>query len=101
MKRADPAMMPIAKILIANRGEIAVRIIRAARELGLATAQVFSQADRDMLAVKLAHEAIETGPPHATQSYLNPGAILRAAAAMGAAAIHPGYGVLSQRAGFP
>ncbi len=92
--------MAIGKILIANRGEIAVRIIRAARELGLATAQVFSQADRDMLAVKLADEAIEIGPPQATKSYLNAAAILRAATAVGADAIHPGYGFLSENADF-
>src|SRR6266404_250082 len=92
--------MSISKILIANRGEIAVRIIRAARELGLATAQVFSEADRDMLAVKLADEAIEIGPAQATKSYLSGEAILRAAAAVGADAIHPGYGFLSENADF-
>jgi acetyl-CoA carboxylase biotin carboxylase subunit len=100
MKRADPAPLSISKILIANRGEIAVRIIRAARELGLATAQVFSLADRDMLAVKLADEAIEIGPPQAAKSYLSGEAILRAAAAAGADAIHPGYGFLSENADF-
>jgi acetyl-CoA carboxylase biotin carboxylase subunit len=98
MKRAGP--VPLSKILIANRGEIAVRIVRAAREMGLATAQVFSQADHDMLAVKLADEAIEIGPPQATKSYLNAEAILRAAAAVGADAIHPGYGFLSENADF-
>src|SRR5260370_26009521 len=87
--------MSISKILIANRGEIAVRIIRAARELGLATAQVFSEADRDMLAVKLADEAIEIGPAQATKSYLSGEAILRAAAAGGAGALHPGLCLLS------
>jgi acetyl-CoA carboxylase, biotin carboxylase subunit len=92
--------MSISKILIANRGEIAVRIIRAARKLGLATAQVFSQADRDMLAVQLADEAVEIGPPPATKSYLRAQAILRAAAAVGADAIHPGYGFLSENADF-
>jgi acetyl-CoA carboxylase biotin carboxylase subunit len=92
--------MSISKILIANRGEIAVRIIRAARELGLATAQAFSQADRDMLAVKLADEAVEIGPPQAARSYLSADAILRAAASVGADAIHPGYGFLSENADF-
>ena len=92
--------MSISKILIANRGEIAVRIIHAARKLGLATAQVFSTADHDMLAVKLADEAVEIGPPQATKSYLNTEAILRAAAAVGADAIHPGYGFLSENADF-
>jgi acetyl-CoA carboxylase biotin carboxylase subunit len=100
VKRANPATISISKILIANRGEIAVRIIRAARELGLATVQVFSQADRDMLAVKLADEAVEIGPPQAMKSYLNAEAILRAAASVGADAIHPGYGFLSENADF-
>jgi acetyl-CoA carboxylase biotin carboxylase subunit len=95
-----PVPMSISKILIANRGEIAVRIIRAARELGLATAQVFSQADRNMLAVKLADEAVEIGPPQATKSYLSAEAILRGAATVGADAIHPGYGFLSENADF-
>ena len=92
--------MAIAKLLVANRGEIAVRILRAARELGIATVQVHSQADRDMLAVAMADEAIEIGPPHPTKSYLSIDAILKAAAATGADAIHPGYGFLSENAGF-
>jgi acetyl-CoA carboxylase biotin carboxylase subunit len=93
--------MPIAKkILIANRGEIAVRIIRAARELGIATVQAMSAADRDMLAVRLADAAIEIGPAPAAKSYLNGEAILQAAAACGADAIHPGYGFLSENADF-
>ena len=95
-----PGTMSISKILIANRGEIAVRIIRAAHELGLMTAQVFSQADREMLAVKLADEAVEIGPPQAAKSYLSAEAILRAAASVGADAIHPGYGFLSENADF-
>jgi acetyl-CoA carboxylase, biotin carboxylase subunit len=84
--------MKIRKLLVANRGEIAVRIIRAARELGLATVQAHSQADRDSLAVSLADEAMEIGPPHAAKSYLNIAALLDAASATGADAIHPGYG---------
>jgi acetyl-CoA carboxylase biotin carboxylase subunit len=92
--------MPIAKILIANRGEIAIRIIRAARELGIATVQVHSAADRDMLAVRLADAAIEIGPPQASKSYLNIEAVLRAAAESGADAIHPGYGFLSENPAF-
>jgi acetyl-CoA carboxylase, biotin carboxylase subunit len=92
--------MSISKILIANRGEIAVRIIRAARTLGISTVQAMSQADRDMLAVKLADEAIEIGPPPAAKSYLNSDAILAAATASGADAIHPGYGFLAENADF-
>lgn len=92
--------MAIAKLLIANRGEIAVRIIRAARELGIATVQVHSAADAEMLAVKLADEAINIGPPHAAKSYLNIEAIIKAAQDTGADAIHPGYGFLAENAGF-
>jgi acetyl-CoA carboxylase biotin carboxylase subunit len=92
--------VPITKILIANRGEIAVRIIRAARQLGIKTVQVMSKADRDMLAVRLADEAIEIGPAQATKSYLRPEAIVAAAIATGADAVHPGYGFLSENADF-
>jgi acetyl-CoA carboxylase, biotin carboxylase subunit len=92
--------VPITKILIANRGEIAVRIISAARKLGIGTVQVMSRADRDMLAVRLADEAIEIGPAQATKSYLRPEAIVAAAAATGADAVHPGYGFLSESAEF-
>ncbi len=92
--------MAIKKLLVANRGEIAVRIIRAARELGIATVQVMSKADRDMLAVRMADEAIEIGPAQASKSYLNRQAILDAARQTGADAIHPGYGFLSENAEF-
>ena len=92
--------MPIKKLLIANRGEIAVRIIRAARQLGIRTVQVMSKADRDMLAVRLADEAIEIGPAQATKSYLRPEAMVAAAETTGADAVHPGYGFLSESADF-
>src|ERR1700738_3477255 len=77
-------LMTIHKLLIANRGEIAVRIIRAARELGLATVQVYSKADNDSLAVQLADESVEIGPAQASKSYLNRDAILAAARMTGA-----------------
>ena len=92
--------MAISKLLIANRGEIAVRIIRAARELGIKTVQVHSAADTESLAVKMADEAVNIGPPHATKSYLNIQAILDAAKATGADAVHPGYGFLAENANF-
>src|SRR5260370_14963304 len=92
--------MRLRKILVANRGEIAVRIIRAAQELGIATVQVVSTADRDMLAARLADEVFEIGPPHPAKSYLNQAAILNAARVTGADAVHPGYGFLSENAAF-
>lgn len=88
------------KLLVANRGEIAVRIQRAAKELGLATVQVHSSADADSLAVKMADEAVLIGPPAAAKSYLNIAAILKAAADTGADAVHPGYGFLAENADF-
>ena len=88
------------KILIANRGEIAVRIIRACKEMGISTVAVFSEADRDALHVSLADESICIGPASAAQSYLNMTAILSAAMLTGAQAIHPGYGLLSENAQF-
>jgi acetyl-CoA carboxylase biotin carboxylase subunit len=92
--------MGIRSLFIANRGEIAVRIIRAARELGIRTIQAHSIADAQSLAVKMADEAVNIGPPHAAKSYLNIGAIIDAAKAAKADAIHPGYGFLAENAGF-
>ncbi|HIR57783.1 MAG TPA: acetyl-CoA carboxylase biotin carboxylase subunit [Candidatus Gallacutalibacter pullicola] len=89
-----------SKILIANRGEIAVRIIRACKEMGISTVAVFSEADRDALHVSLADESICIGPANLQESYLNMTAILEAAAATGAEAIHPGYGLLSENPKF-
>jgi propionyl-CoA carboxylase alpha chain len=90
----------IAKILIANRGEIACRVIRTARRMGIATVAVFSDADRNALHVQMADEAVHIGPPPAAQSYIDIDRILGAIAATGADAVHPGYGFLSERADF-
>ena len=84
------------KILIANRGEIAVRIIRACKEMGVASVAVYSEADRETLHTALADESICIGPASASDSYLNAERIISAALATGAAAIHPGYGFLSE-----
>ncbi len=84
------------KVLIANRGEIAVRIIRACREMGLKTVAVHSEADRQSMHVKLADESVCIGPGPATESYLNIPNIISAAEISGADAIHPGYGFLSE-----
>ncbi|HEY3365816.1 MAG TPA: acetyl-CoA carboxylase biotin carboxylase subunit [Symbiobacteriaceae bacterium] len=84
------------KILIANRGEIAIRIIRACRELGIATVAIYSEADKDALHVRLADESFYIGPAPSNQSYLSVPAIITAATAAGADAIHPGYGFLAE-----
>src|SRR6201989_3513456 len=88
------------KILIATRGEIALRVLRACRELGIPTVAVHSTADADAMHVRLADESVCIGPPAARDSYLNVAAILSAASITGADAIHPGYGFLSENAGF-
>ncbi|MGB8600814.1 MAG: acetyl-CoA carboxylase biotin carboxylase subunit [Rhizomicrobium sp.] len=88
------------KILIANRGEIALRIIRACREMGIATVAVHSTADAEAMHVRLADESVCIGPPTATQSYLNIPAIISACEITGAQAIHPGYGFMSESARF-
>src|SRR5580658_4049191 len=89
-----------SKILIANRGEIACRVIRTARRMGIATVAVYSEADAGALHVAMADEARLIGPPPARQSYLDGGAIIAAAKDTGAEAVHPGYGFLSENAGF-
>ena len=89
-----------SKILIANRGEIAVRIIRACKEMGISTVAVYSEAARDALHVSLADESYCIGPAKVADSYLNMGAILSVAVASGAEAVHPGYGLLSENAKF-
>ncbi len=88
------------RILIANRGEIALRIIRACKELGIQTVQVFSEADRNSLPVKFADESICVGGSPPNQSYLNMSAIISSATLLGVDALHPGYGFLSENATF-
>jgi propionyl-CoA carboxylase alpha chain len=88
------------RILIANRGEIACRIVKTARRMGIKTVAVFSEADRDALHVEMADEAVPIGPPPAAQSYLAIERIVEACKATGAEAVHPGYGFLSERAAF-
>jgi acetyl-CoA carboxylase, biotin carboxylase subunit len=89
-----------SKILIANRGEIAVRIIRACREMGIQTVAVYSEADREALHVQMADEAVCIGPASPKDSYLNVQNIISATVLSGAQAIHPGFGFLSENSKF-
>ena len=88
----------IQKLLIANRGEIAVRIIRACREMGIESVAVYSEADQESLHTQLADEAVCIGPSASSESYLNMESIISAAMVTGADAIHPGFGFLSENA---
>ena len=99
-ERRGSGELMFEKILIANRGEIALRILRAAKELGIATVAVHSTADADAMHVKLADESVCIGPPPARKSYLNIPALLAACEITGAEAVHPGYGFLSENARF-
>ncbi len=93
-------MPKIKKILVANRGEIALRVMRSARELGIQTVAIFSEADRNALHVRYADEAVCVGPPASSESYLRVDKIIEACKNLKVDAIHPGYGFLSENADF-
>ena len=90
----------LEKVVIANRGEIALRILRACKELGIKTVAVYSKVDKDLMHVRLADEAVCIGPNASIDSYLNIPRIISAAEVTGATGIHPGYGFLAENAGF-
>ena len=92
--------MPVQRIFVANRGEIAVRIVKAAHALGAEAVQAYSEADAEMLAVRLADAAVCVGPPQAAKSYLNRENLINAALEAGCDAVHPGYGFLAENADF-
>ncbi|MGP1675259.1 MAG: ATP-binding protein, partial [Candidatus Limnocylindrales bacterium] len=102
-ERASPtsgSRSPIRRVLVANRGEIAVRIVRALRDLGIESVVAYSEADRGSMATRLADRAICIGPAKPSESYLNQAAILAAATTLGVDAVHPGYGFLAEQAAF-
>ena len=96
----DSNIHPVKKVLIANRGEIALRIMRTAKEMGIATVAVYSDADRNATFARYADEAIHIGPAPSSESYLLGPTIIEAAQRTGADAIHPGYGFLAENADF-